>query len=137
MKPPNFMAFFRLQPQESLFFSEKCAAKVLLFCELCKSLHAFPIKFTHFRHLVLPLTFTFPCPSIYSQKRGEIYRLRVWQGGYKVNTTPLNRRGNSCLRSPHSKQPSASVYSGVPYTFFVFLFFRLRPFQGSIIARSI
>jgi len=41
----------------------------------------------------------------------------------KVDTTPLNRRGNSCLRSPHSKQPSASVYSGAPIYGFFFHFF--------------
>ena len=39
---------------------------------------------------------------------------RVRQQDCDDDTTPLNRRSNSCLRSPHSKQPSASVYSGDP-----------------------
>ena len=40
--------------------------------------------------------------------------IRVRQRGCDDDTTPLNRRSNSCLRSPHRKQPKASVYAGYP-----------------------
>ena len=40
--------------------------------------------------------------------------IRVRQRGCDDDTTPLNRRSNSCLRSPHRKQPKASVYAGDP-----------------------
>ena len=64
-----------------------------------------------------------PYPSIYSQKRGEIYHLRVWQGGYKVDTTPLNRRGNSCLRSPHAERFAGSCGDpNIDGLFSIFLF---------------
>ena len=39
---------------------------------------------------------------------------RVRQQDRKDQTTPLIGKGDLCLRSPHSKQPSASVYSGGP-----------------------
>lgn len=39
---------------------------------------------------------------------------RVRQQDRKDQTTPLIGKGDLCLRSPHSKQPSASVYSGDP-----------------------
>ena len=51
-------------------------------------------------------------PEVITSSKKEQPRVR--QRDCDDDTTPLNRRSNSCLRSPHSKQPSASVYSGDP-----------------------
>ena len=41
-------------------------------------------------------------------------KTRVRQQAREDQTTPLIGKSDLCLRSPHSKQPTASVYSGGP-----------------------
>ena len=62
-------------------------------------------------------------PPYISQKKSESITFAFGKEVTKVDTAPLNRRGNSCLRSPHAERFAGSCGDpNIDGLFSIFLF---------------